>query len=194
VAEAASIKKKPRIVFGQQVRTNRNNDGRAFQDEVLKSAGRYVGKLRLRKVDPPVRLLGGGEFRKVIFQKNPFSDFIGCWTERGGQMLCVECKSTSEPKLQFGNGGVTDDQIDQLINWSAAGAVAFVLWQWRMMGVRLIPSDCWKRCRDSYRAEQGFRHIKWESLPLNFEVKQGLGFCTVDFLMTMRAVYYDERS
>jgi len=114
------------------MRTNQNNDGRDFQAEIQRSANEYLyrGWMRLRKVDPPSRVIGGGAGRRVIFLENPWLDFAGVWTERHGRAVFIEAKSTTEPKLAVDrDGGVTEKQADAIIHWRIAGAVAFVLWR-----------------------------------------------------------------
>jgi penicillin-binding protein-related factor A (putative recombinase) len=113
------------------LRTNRFNDGREFQDAVAAQLKEYQfkGVMRLKRVSPPTRIVGSGQFRKVIFLENPFHDFLGCWTAGGGRLVLIECKSTEEARLPVGgSGGVTEDQWNELRHWENANAVAFVLW------------------------------------------------------------------
>lgn len=112
-------------------RTNRSNTGKSFEAElaihfrVLES--RRI--LRLRKVDPPTRILGGG--RKVITLANPFLDYVGVWTAGGGRAIFLEAKSTAEHRLPINrSGGVTEAQFEALQAWDSAGGVAAVLWRY----------------------------------------------------------------
>jgi hypothetical protein len=129
------------------MRTNRSNDGRAFQKEIEITCGGYqsLRKATIRKVDPPTRLIGGGEKRRVMFLANPFLDFCGSWTERHGRALFFEAKSTATHRLRLGDGGLTYTQQDVLRNWRHACAATFVLWQWSgrccVFLPEMIPND-----------------------------------------------------
>ena len=122
-------------------RTNAGRDGREWEWLVAEAAARYErdGVLRLRKVTPPARVVGGGKDRKVVFLDNPFLDFVGVWSARGGRALLCECKDTSGDRLRLGDGGLTDKQADALWQWHRSGAAAFVLWR-AHSGVCLIPA------------------------------------------------------
>jgi penicillin-binding protein-related factor A (putative recombinase) len=123
-----------------EFRTNRFNDGREFQDAIKAQLKEYQfkGIMRVKQVSPPVRLIGTGTYRRVIFLENPWLDFLGVWTRSAGRMVLIECKSTEEARLPVGgSGGVTEDQWNELQHWNNANAVAFVLWY-----VRSEPG-CW---------------------------------------------------
>lgn len=112
-----------------KLRTNRKNDGREFEKRIADSLALYQanGWMRIKKVEQPIKMFG----RRVIHLKNPFLDFIGSWTERFGKMVAFETKSTSVPKLQTHSGGLTEAQIDAMRLWTRAGAVTFLLWDYK---------------------------------------------------------------
>ncbi len=115
-------------------RTNAKNDGKSFQREIEITAGAYQNrrKLVLRKVDPPARIFGRTQAeRRVVFLSNPFLDFLGCWEERQGRALFVECKSTATHRLPFKrSGGLTEEQLSTIKTWRLARAAVCVLWRW----------------------------------------------------------------
>lgn len=169
------------------MRTNRHNTGIGFQGMIESTARTYQasGWMRLRKVDPPTRVVGSGAARRIIYLENPFLDFIGSWTERKGRMVVIECKSTSKEKLPFdSSGGVTVAQLDSLRHWHNAGAVAFVLWEFKGQ-VKMVTAEFLAKCRDENRREEHFKYIHWEDL--GEPMKQGRGLNLVDFLPEMRA-------
>lgn len=179
------------------MRTNFTNTGKAFEKEIEGVLVQYQAKnlLRMKKVDPPLRYIGG----RVLHLANPFLDFIGSWTERGGRMVVMECKSTrpktgaqlpfmevlAEARLPLGDGGLTDRQRDSLGRWHDAGAAAFVLWRHGNRETALIPWPViWTVDRRMDR-----RHLLWgDGVP----VQAGTGFVTVDFLAAMRRVFHGE--
>lgn len=119
-------------------RTNRSNTGKGFESEIAATAEAYRvrGMATLRKVDPPVRVLWipdkktGERRQRVIFQRNPWPDFSGCWTANGARSLFVECKSTATHRLGLREGQLGPDQVAALVAWRAAGAAVCLLWQW----------------------------------------------------------------
>lgn len=119
--------------------TNNKNDGRRFQNLVQQIADQYARQhiLRLHKCDPPTRNFGG----RIIYQANPFPDFIGVLTAGRGRMIALEVKSTTDRRLELGREkhGVTRKQCELLKDWHAAGAIGGVLWE-RPGGVELIPT------------------------------------------------------
>lgn len=115
------------------IRTNWQNDGRAFQKELEMTAGGYQSRriATLRKVDPPTRIVGGRESRRVIFLANPFPDFVGAWTARSGRAIFVEAKSTKTHLLAFnGDNGLTAAQWGALKTWRHCSAAVALVWQW----------------------------------------------------------------
>lgn len=172
-------------------RLNRTNDGRSFQQSIITTLTAYESKnlMRVRKVDPPSRVLGGGKSaRRVIFMENPFLDFAGAWTGAGGRAVFFEAKSTSDHKLRFdSDSGLTTKQLNALRSWWNSGAVAFVLWEWRNVGVKLVLAGELAQKRDGARAGEEWKHIVWESV--DREVKQGMGTRLVDFLPVLERLY-----
>jgi hypothetical protein len=161
--------------------TNFKNDGRRFEDLFAKVAGEYMrrGILRLEKADPPTRVFGKPPNVKIVFQENPFADWVGSWTERGGRMLLIETKSTQGDKLAIG-GKLTDKQIEWLLRWHSAGAITGVVWE-SDFKVGFLPIGRIKTIVDS-----GRRHIKFaEADP----IPQGMGFIIFDFVQNLRHWY-----
>mgnify|MGYP001604299036 CR=1 FL=1 len=159
------------------MRTNRFNTGKPFEHALEKIAAQYAsrGLLSLRKVDPPLRYVGAS----IVHMANPFTDFIGCWSERGGRALFVEAKSTREPKLPVGKSGLTSAQIDAMHCWSAAGAAAFLLWECRGE-VRL-----WSEAMIVDQT-QNIRHLPYG---FGLYVPAGQGWVLHDFLFVMRQLW-----
>lgn len=165
----------------------RKNDGRSFQEQIVTTLRCYEsdGEMRVKKIDPPVRVMGFGAKRKVIFLNNPFPDFGGVWTKEGGTAIYFEAKSTSEPQLRIDqDSGLTTKQVDLLRNWMNAGAVTFVLWEWKNVGVKLIPAGVVAQRRDQARAGEQYKYLAWQEH--ESWVKQGEGFRLVDFLPALR--------
>jgi hypothetical protein len=124
------------------MRTNWKNDGRAFQKEIELTAIGYLnrGIAKLEKVDPPVRIIGGGPSRRVIFLANPWLDWAGTWTEKYGRSLFIESKSTSTHRLAIGkDGGLTASQWAAMRQWRIAGAACAVVWQYGGAVALLLP-------------------------------------------------------
>lgn len=115
-------------------RKNWKNTGKAFEHELEFTCGAYAraGLATIKKVDPPTRIVGSGFRQKTIHLANPFLDYVGAWTERGGRALFIEGKSTSDHRLSIGrDGGLTEAQVAALTAWRRAGAASFVLWQYQ---------------------------------------------------------------
>lgn len=111
-------------------RTNRANTGKSFEAElsVLFAELERKGAARIRKVDPPTRVIGGGFRRRVILLPNPFLDYVG--TIAGGRAVFIEAKSTATGRLPFcRSGGLTEEQWQAMRGWHAAGAAVLVLWR-----------------------------------------------------------------
>lgn len=106
--------------------------GRAFEEileehcETLEKTGRA----KIHKVDPPSKVVGRGPKAKVIYQANPFLDFVGSWTERDNRSIMLEAKSTAEHRLAIDTkkGGLTTAQIDSMRLWARAGTITALLW------------------------------------------------------------------
>lgn len=163
--------------------SNRRNDGRAFETQVEAILRVYESKglMSVRKVDPPTKVIGG----RVIFQANPFPDFIGAWTERGGRMIAFEAKSTLDARLEAnGNRGITITQMRSLREWRNANAATFVLWEHRGV-VKMVPDF---RLRTLHEAHS--KSIGWDDLEA-FVVPAGTGYVTADFRSLMLKVWRD---
>ena len=173
-----------------RTRTNLTNTGMPFQRMVETSALAYpAGLIRLRKVDPPTRVVGSGADRRIIFLPNPFLDFVGVWIECAGRAVFIECKSTREPKLQFdSSSGVTTAQLDALRHWGTAGAVSFVLWQW-IDKVKLVPWNVLALGRDMARTSREYKYLEWELAALGPQIGRGSKWVIVDFLAEMRRLW-----
>jgi len=91
-------------------------------DEYLKQ-----GRAKLEKVDPPTKVVGRPP--RIIYQRNPFLDLVGTWTEKQGRALFLEVKSTTSHRLPISRpNGLTKDQLGHLRAWSEAGATVALLW------------------------------------------------------------------
>lgn len=164
-----------------------SNQGRAFQNEITRTAEIYEqkGLLRLAKVDPPMRIVGTGHARKTIMLDNPFLDFHGAWRERGGRALCIEAKSTEKPTLGLcQSGGITENQWRNLQSWAGNGAACCVLWGYRGE-TRYVPLQA-----IAAQLRAGIKHLKWDNATV---VPRGLGFVFFDWLQTLRE-YHPEKS
>jgi hypothetical protein len=171
--------------------TNRANDGRAFEERIQTTLTHYAGIMRVKKVDPPSRVMGGGAARRVIFLENPFLDFGGAWTARGGRAIFFEAKSTKDHKLRFDqSGGLTTKQLDAVRHWHNAGAVTFALWEWKDVGVKLLPGWFLADLRDRARAGYEWKHVLWAQSDL--VVSQGAGYRLVDFLPVIEKLWPKE--
>lgn len=162
-------------------RTNFLNDGRGFQSEIIATSQGYrnAGIATLAKVDPPVRVLGGGKFRKVIFMANPFCDFHGAWTAHHGRSLCIEAKAIDEGRLSVGGSGkFTESQWTAMKAWRRAGAACAVLWR-RKGEVRLFTAE---RLLEEERL--GSKSVVFDS---GLPVGRGMGTIIWDFLPVLEA-------
>lgn len=160
----------------RSMRSNITNDGRPFQKEIERTCGAYQSRrwATLRKVDPPTKIVGTGEARKVIFLANPFLDFCGSWTARHGRAMFIECKSTRTHLLRFLRpGGLTFEQFNSIRTWRNAGAAAAVLWQFNGRVVMFIPEDL------AAHEATGAKSLKFET---GREVPRGEGSIVWDFL------------
>ncbi len=119
-------------------RTNRKNDGRAFQEDMQRTFEAYAkrGIATVSKVDPPVRVFWlpdkatGRKTQRIIFQKNPWLDYSGCWTARHGRALHIEAKAISKHLLRLNHdGGIKESQIAAMYRWRRAGAAVALLWR-----------------------------------------------------------------
>lgn len=138
--------------------------------------------LRMVKVEPPVRVIGWGATRQVIFLENPFPDWTGVWTERAGRSLMIETKSTCEPRLAMKEkGALSANQIDWLKRWHVEGAAVGVVWEWMNHGCVFLPiGKVWQIW------QSGRRHIKFDECD---PVLQGTGMILIDFAANLRRWY-----
>lgn len=161
---------------------NISNDGRSFQNLVLKIAGAYdnLKVMKLEKADAPTKFFGN----KIIPQENPFPDFIGCWHQHG-RMIALEAKSTSGHLLPIDvkGGGLTTKQCNLLRDWRIAGAISAVLWEYKNNGVLFIPSDCVER-----EVALGKRSLRFEDYVVECSVVPGLGYVMWDFALNIESL------
>lgn len=154
--------------------------GHQFEHEIETSIRHYAsqGILCLKPTAPPVRVIGWGQQRRVIFLPNPFLDFIGAWTECGGLLLAIEAKETSEGRLAVNNrnGGVDRRQFDAMRMWESAGGVAIVLWR-SPCGVRLLAMG---DLRNAVAKGQRLRDTD------GILVNAGPKWCPIDFIAALR--------
>lgn len=125
---------------------NTPNPGRAFEGMLSRIWEEYErrGVMKVEKVEPPCRILGGGGPRRVIFLENPNLDYVGVWTGAGCRALQIEAKTTQSTRLALGAGGLSETQQRAMERWHGAGAVVFVLWLTEAR-LYLIP---WQTIRD----------------------------------------------
>lgn len=162
---AAALIGAPTVQVLRKLPTNRSNDGRGFENALEVIFTRYAAfnRMRVKKVEPPCKVMGFGAGRRVIFLKNPFLDFVGLWNERAGRFVALEAKSTSKPVLPLdSDGGVTTAQVEALRWWTVAGGVAAVLWEHRGEVKLVLPLTIVDtlRTRRSLRWEAAGRPIK----------------------------------
>ena len=158
------------------------NTGKPFEKTIETILMQYASKgiLRMKKVDPPTRLLKLGGSTKVIMLPNPFLDYVGSWTARHGRAVFMEAKSTSEPQLKINSdGGLTVKQFEAMRQWQAAGAVTFVLWE-HHGHVRMLTYDMVKAALETAK------HIKF---PCAIPVPNGLGFVIYNFVEIMEKIW-----
>jgi penicillin-binding protein-related factor A (putative recombinase) len=173
-------------MFGvrREARVSLRNTGKGFESMVLATAEVYEaeGVLTLCKVDPPTQVVWSRNKPKVIFKKgNPFLDFVGSWTERGGCALFLEAKSTKDDRLDiYAQGGVTVAQVQSLLRWEKAGAAVGVLWE-RHGEIRFLSLLTIRKNRQLGRSSVG-----WNCAEI---VPQGMGFKIADFVVNLRKAY-----
>ncbi len=122
----------------------------------------------------------------MIFQRNPWLDYVGVWRERGGRAVMFEAKSTAEARLPFGkDSGVTKAQLEAMHHWGEHGAVVFVLWQ-----VRDKKPTTYMVIEEAFgeAASAGAKSVTPENEYV-FQIGRGDGRVTADFLECMRAVW-----
>lgn len=124
--------------------------------ELVWDAYRKRGICDVEKVDPPTRNVS----RRVIQLANPFLDYVGTWTEIGGRAIFLEAKSTQDPRLELGAGGVTSKQQAALVRWDRAGAVTGIVWHHRGE-VKVITAATFKAAFSM----DGVKSFKWRQIP-----------------------------
>lgn len=142
---------------------NASNDGRYFQDTLTAVFDEYerLGIASIKKTEPPMRVVGGGKFRRVIFLANPWLDYAG--TTNLGRAVIIEAKSTSKPRLGIDSNeaaGIKTHQRETALRWQNMGAVAFYLWHWTdgiREGVRLLTPTIVENA-----LRRGVRSVTWD--------------------------------
>lgn len=139
-------------------RVGKDKTGTDFETvlEAVFQGYKNQGIAYVEKVDPPV---GVGAKGRVFLKKNPWLDYSGTWTEIGGRHLILEAKSTEDPTLELGEGGITPRQIEALGKWHRAGAACAVIWHHRGT-VKVITATSLLAV-----VEAGGKSIKWQHLP-----------------------------
>ena len=151
-------------------RTNKKNTGKTFEHELdLVFRTLEIRKIaRIRKVDPPVRIVGGGFARRTIFLPNPFLDYAGV-IFGSGRAIFLEAKSTSTHRLPINrSGGVTEEQVEALRGWTRAGAYVGILWRHAGRTVFVGIDDL------EEAIAQNRKSLKFEELPPMAEIWEGL--------------------
>lgn len=145
---------------------------------------RRRGLADIRKVDPPTKTFGSGRATRVIHLANPWLDFVGTWTARGGRMLQIEAKSTEEPTLRIlkegaSGSGITYNQQTNARRWAHAGAAVAFLWHHHGQVRIVTPAMVQAQLTQRYS-------LRWVDA---HPVPPGLGFCFHDFLAVLAAIH-----
>lgn len=131
------------------------------------------GIAKIEKVDPPVRVVGGGKARRIIFLENPWLDYAGTWSEMGGRMLILEAKSTEDERLEIGEKGITTKQMENLAKWHRYGAAVAILWGHK--GAVKVITMATIQAAES----MGLKSFNWRHLP---GTPKGEGWVVADVL------------
>lgn len=172
-------------------RTNARNTGKEFEKQILDVLVQYQssGVMRLKKVDPPVRVVGSGAFRRILFLSNPWLDWVGCWTQRGGRAVLIEAKSTADPKLPFlTSGGLTQTQFDTLRNWHNCGAATGILWQFDGQ-VKFIPGAGVITLIENWKWGMSYKYVPWGADVTGPVLKKTGKFVHFDFAERMGKIW-----
>ena len=158
--------------------------GESFEQQIAKIGEQYErrGIMRVSKVDPPVKHLGKKHENRLIYLANPYLDFVGAWSERGGRAIFFEVKDIDRTTLPTGvktGDGVSVNQMIALMRWRDAGAACFVLWRSGAV-VRLVTVETLRLAQTEGRGVRAE-----ECIP----VAQGMGFILYDFAAAMRTVF-----
>lgn len=134
----------------------------------------------IKKVDPPSStvVLAGGRARTIL-KSSPYLDFCGVWTAQGGRAIHLECKSTMEPRLPLGDGGLKDTQVVALNEWEDAGAIVGVLWM-HAGDIRLLTSASIRQAR-----LMGRMSVSWTAA---FELEWSSELIQHDFLKALAEI------
>lgn len=172
-AGLAPATKKPRKPSVKGV--GKANTGKEFERllEAIFTGYLNRGIAKIEKVDPPVKVVGGGKARRVIFMKNPWLDYAGVWTEMGGRLLILEAKATETERLEIGDGGITSKQMENLASWHRFGAVTAILWGHRGQ-VKVITAATIQAA-----ADMELKAFQWRHLPAT---PTGEGWVVADVL------------
>ena len=161
------------------------NTGTEFEAHVALVCDCYraQGRADITKVEPPIKTLFIGPGKtKVIHLENPYLDFIGAWTERGGRALHIEAKTTQAPRLAVGaDNGISADQIANLKRWHNAGAAVGVLWE-HAGQVRFVTLTAIDHAREIEERAS----VQWSKA---YPIPQGEGFVSFDFLAILAVLY-----
>ena len=161
------------------------NTGTTFEDHVAICCDVYraQGRADITKVTPPSRCLFIGPGRqKTILLENPYLDFVGTWTERGGRAIHLEAKTTQAARLPVGNdAGVNAEQLANLDRWHRAGAAVGVLWE-HGSEVRFVSLTALQHAREVEERVS----VRWEKA---YQIPPGEGFLSFDFLAVLSKLY-----
>lgn len=161
------------------------NQGTGLQAEINQICTHYLkrGRAKIHKVDPPVRIVGRGAGRRVIFMANPWLDYAGTVE---GQAIVLEAKQTQDARLSVDIGqplkgnvnGITKAQVEALQAWQQAGALTGVLWGHNQR-IRFVPTEYLEEAKLDQE-----KSIKWHEALV---IPAGESFCTFDFLTVVLA-------
>lgn len=134
------------------------------------------GRARIKKVSPP-SIVKAWPRPHIVLLSSPFVDFIGSWTEQGGECINIEAKSTTVPRLPIANEkGVKPEQIAALKAWQEAKSKTGVLWEHggevRFVTVAMIVAA----------REKEEKSIAWDNA-VRIPAQKGVSF---DFLETLK--------
>ena len=122
---------------------------------------------------------------RVIYQPNPFLDFIGVWTALGGKPLFIEAKSTSGHRLSFGSGGgFSEGQWSATHRWRSAGAACALVWEFDERVVLFTPELL------LVAQASGAKSLKHED---GLPVARGVGAIVWDFLPVLEQANWPKR-
>lgn len=169
-----------------KTRTNRNNDGRSFERLMESIFVQYErqGIATIEKVSPPARITGPGRrvhTKEVLFLANPWLDFVGVWTARGGQALMLEAKDHRGARLKLAcDGGIRVKQIESMERWSRSGAAVCVVWHNAGRAAIISLTEIKAALVDG---KKSLEFIKCQRIPT------GKGFVFHDILAALKTIY-----